>query len=162
MSRRSPAPKVTEDQVDRVLLLLVTLRSRAQVRRVCLENEKLKLSADQADAAIAEAATRIALAAAVDFDAELGTAKTRLAELYQKTSTAGDFKTALHIQKEINKLQGLYPGKTDDQVADDDEESPAFEQLARARAHLAPLIDAADTEPLEEIARRVAAIFTAR
>lgn len=161
---QSKIPELPDDVVDRVVLLLVSLRSRADVRRACLEHEKLRLTADQADAAIAAAHARVTLAAACDYDHELGAAKTRLIALFQKANAAADFKTALGVQKELSKLQGLYPRKNpaDPTAADAPDDSPALEQLAAARAHLVALLPADEDEPLDELARRVVALFTSK
>lgn len=160
-TRSTPAiaDDMPDDIVDKVVLLLVTIRSRADVRRQCVENEKLRLTEDQADAAIDEAGRRIRLAAACDFDRELGTAKTRLAQLYGQAAKVMDFKTALAVQKETNKLLGLHarsPAAADPAGGDD---TDALELLAAVRDQLAPLVDADADEPLEEIARRVVGLF---
>ena len=153
---------IADDIVDRVVLLLVTIRSRADVRRQCLEHEKLSLTEDQADAAIDEAGRRIRLAAACDFDRELGTAKTRLAQLYGQAAKVMDFKTALAVQKELNKLLGLHAkGSAPADIAGDND-SDALELLAAVRDQLAPLVEADADEPLEEIARRVVALFISK
>jgi hypothetical protein len=163
--RKPPAELPDEPIIERVVVLLVTLRSRADVLRQCTEHKDLMLAPDVAELAIAEALRRINLAAQMDFDRELGAAKTRLAELYQKVSKVQDFKTALSTVKELNKLLGLYPGKraADDPAATDQaDDSDALAELAAAREHLAPLVDAGDDESLDEIARRVVALFTSK
>lgn len=155
ITREIPARLVSEDVIDRVVGLVVSIRSRADVLKACAEDEELQLSRADAQVAIDEAMRRINLAAAVDFDLELGKAKTRLAELFQHANV----KDALAVQKELNKLLGLYPkkGAAAEPDAGDD---AALEELAAARAHLAPLVDAGDDDPLDEIARRVVDLFT--
>lgn len=164
MAKRKPKAAgltFSEAVIDRVVALVVSLRSRSDVRRVCMEDENLQLTHEQAAAAIDEAQRRIQLAASCDFDFELGSAKTRLVELFEHTTKAAQYRTALLSQKEINKLLGLYPakGETEDEdpAGDADE---ALAQLAAARQQLAPLVDADEDEPLDEIARRVVALFT--
>jgi hypothetical protein len=163
-ARREPLGRATlpDDVIDRVIVMLVTLRSRAEVLRACVEHKQLLLAPEAAAAAVDEALRRIALVAACDYDYELGASKTRLAELYQKATKVQDFKTALAILKERNELLALYPQKksADDEDPARPDDSAALEQLAAARAHLAQLVEAGDDEPLDEIARRVVGLFT--
>ena len=153
---------VADALIERVVVLLLTVRSRADVLRTCQEHKDLMMTPAAATAAIDEALRRINLAAQIDFDRELGVSKTRLAELYQRVSKVQDFKTALATVKESNKLLGLYPGKRGAEDPAGDESDDALEQLAAARAHLGPLVKADEDEPLDEIARRVVALFTSR
>lgn len=163
-------PPIADEIVDRVVLLLVTIRSRADVLRQCVENARLALTVDQAAAAMAEATRRISAAAAYALDDELGAARIRLAELFARASKVQDFKTALAIQKETNKLLALYQSRTAaaggsaTTAADDTagETTAALAELAAARAHLATLLPAKPDENLADLARRVVGLFVAR
>lgn len=155
-----PLATIPPHVLDRVLVILVTVRSRAEALEILRTYDKLALSPEQAEAAVDEAARRIKLASQLDYDNELGTAHARLNDLYTKSVNFADLKTALAAQKEINKLAQLYrkDGPAPTSQADDDSDDVAGE-LAEARAHLAPLVDADDLTPLSEIARRVVALF---
>lgn len=59
------------------------------------------------DGYIAAATSELAKAALVDVEAELGKSLERLNTLFQNASKVQDFKTALSIQKEINKVLEL-------------------------------------------------------
>ncbi len=165
MSKRKPPkpkpPRLDEEKVDRVVLMLVTLRSRGEVARQCLDHPDLMLTAKEATATIDEAASRIQLAADYDRTHELGQAITRLDELYARAVKAQDYKTALAVQRELSKLTGLYnlddEDNQPDQVADE-----LIAELAATRDHLTPLVDSKPDDPLDEIARRVVARFLKR
>lgn len=167
--KRTPPPLaaaviIPADVVDKTIVLLATIRSAADVYRYAIDATKgLGLSPVEADAAIAEARRKIHLAAAVDHDFELGKAQTRLADLFQKATKTQDYKTALAIQKELNRLLALYPNRATITAGDGQAEDleGILEELSAARGHLAPLVNATDDEPLDDIARRVVALFTA-
>lgn len=152
------AAELPDEVIDKVVLLLITARSRADVRTTCIE--KLELSAFAAAAAMTEAARRINLAAQCDFDAELGAAKQRLADLYQRSVKIHDCKTALAVQRELSKLLALYQGKQTAAATEAAAPTEDSEELEAVRAHLAPLVNATEDEPTHEIARRVVALFT--
>lgn len=163
----APGPKFADELIDRVVLLLVTIRSRAEVQRLCVETPDLALEPKHAAAAVELAAERIQAAAAGDLVAELGAARIRLAELFSRAANGNDFKTALAAQKETNKLLALYikAGGSAGSLANPDDAGldaqTALAELAHARAQLAPLVDLPD-QPLDDIARRVVALFTSR
>lgn len=157
-SARPATPESLDPAVlDRVVWLLVSLRSIAAVTKAC--GVTLQLSVSQTEQAIAEGLRVIKLASSMDFDHELGCAKTRLEELYEKSVTGRDIKLALAVQKELNKLLSLYPSGVP--IADGADDS-VFGELAACRAHLATLVETSDDEPVDEIARRVVGLFTSR
>lgn len=147
-----------EDVIERVVGLLVNFRSKAEVFNVVANHQGFKLSHDEARAVIAEAARRIALAAQVDFDAEVGATNTRLGDLYEKCLAASDLKAALATIRERNKLLALYPREIKP-GAGSTGSSEAADELAFVREILAPLVGSEDNEPVSEIARRVVALF---
>lgn len=165
MAKRKPAadpPPIADDVLEKVVTLLVTYRSRADVRRECEENPALKLEPAAAAAAIDLALARIKLAAAIDLDNELGTAHVRLNRLFQRADKVQDFKTALGIQREINRLCALYPtarGGSAATSAGDPADDELAAEIAAARGHLAQIVDAGPDEPLDEIARRAVQRF---
>jgi hypothetical protein len=103
-------PPAGADALDKVILLVVSGLSAAAITTAC--TAKLQLQADQVPALIAEAQRRIVLAAAFDRTREIGTAITRLTDLYNRCLRVQDVKTALGAQREINHLLDLYRTET--------------------------------------------------
>jgi len=152
-------PTFSDHVIDRVVGMVVMMRSRAAVQRELVESEDrdaLGLEPAQAVAAIDEALRRIRLAAAFDFDYELGAQRTRLAELFTERDNT---RCGLAIAKEIAKLLDLYPKKGAAGDGDVEGDSEALAELAAAREHLAPLVNAGPDDALDDIARRIVALF---
>jgi len=105
--RKAGRPKLSDAElVDRVTLLFVTLLQRSAIEAAC--RDELGLSARRTDELIDQAAARVQAAAAFDRDAQLGRAITRLDDLYQRSLTVQDVKTALAAQRELNRLLRLH------------------------------------------------------
>lgn len=103
---RSIPPAEVDERVAVAYKLLCRGLNRADILAFAAQNawEETELAIDgYIEAAIAE----LAKAAAVDIDAELGKSIERLNHLYQNSVKVQDFKTALSIQKELNKVLQL-------------------------------------------------------
>ena len=144
-------------QLDKVILLLVSGLSVADIERAC--TQQLGMSLPEAKETIVSAQDRIVLAAKYDRQKEIGTALTRCNDLYARALKGKDFKTSLACQKEINKLLRLNetaaPAPAD---AEANAASPLADELAEIRRHLLPLKLAGDAYPLAEHARVAAEV----
>lgn len=139
-----------QDLIDRAVLLIVSgMTTEAAATTL---HSKLGVTVTKAAAVAKKAEKKIVLAANYDRTRELGTAIARLNDLYRRAVAIQDTKTALQIQRELNKLLDLYdrplPGEAGD-VTDDEK--------ALARRYLEGLgLGDAET-PLAELCRRAAA-----
>lgn len=96
-----------EERLDSVKTLLCRGLDRATVLQYAAEM-KWEAAPGQVDDWISAAQLQLAEdAGAIDTEAELGKAIARLNYLYMNASKVQDFKTALAIQKEINKVLTL-------------------------------------------------------
>ncbi len=122
-----------EATIHKVLLLLITTRNLAEIKRQC--TEKLGLSPDQTVKAIEEASGQIAAAAVWNRDIEAGKSLLRLDDLYERSLRVQDIKTALVAERDRAKLVGLHKPKAIDET-DNDRDS---ELETVIREHLGPL-----------------------
>jgi len=117
------------------------------------------LAPDKAHELVAKARQRITVAADYTRGEQIGLAVMRLDNLYQKAASAKDTRTALQIQRELNRLLSLYAdGRT---AGDDPKESTDGDagSLSLIRQHLLPLNLIDRTYPIEEHARVAAEII---
>jgi hypothetical protein len=136
------------EAVERAVLLLVSGMSlEAAVETL---KGKLGLSPRKAEAVAKKAQKKIVLAANYDKTQELGTAIARLNDLYRRAVAIQDTKTALAIQRELNKLLDLYDRPVSESASTNDDETIAREYLIKLG-----LGD--ETTPLPELCRRAAA-----
>ena len=135
--------------LDKIIRLLVAGAAEATVRHTAIE--RLGLDAPAADLALAEARRKITLAADYNRDAEIGTALTRLHQLFSQVMGLKDGMTALAAQREINRLLSLYVEQAATSPVQDHAETIADHQAALD--HLTPLGLAATDAPLAEHAR---------
>lgn len=147
-------PKKSENPnngiIDRAVLLLVSgLNLEAVVTTL---REKLGIPPAAATAAAKKAEKKIILAANYDRTKELGTAIARLNDLYRRAVAIQDTKTALQIQREINRLLDLYDHPITSAEAD-----TMDSEAALARRYLQGLGLGDDGTPLPELCRRAAA-----
>ena len=146
--------------IDRVILWMVSGLRGQDLRDACLG--RLGVEADQIDGLIAAARKRLTLAADYNRDEMLGTALTRLNDLYGRCVRANDqaaFAKALSIQREINRLAGLYAtdgGGSDGRSDADGAVAVARDELEAVAGHLLPLGLAPAEYPLSEHARLAA------
>lgn len=95
------------DRLDAVKTLLCRGLDRTTILQYAGEM-KWESSPEEVDDWISAAMLQLAEdAGAIDTEAELGRAAARLNWLYMQASKVQDFKTALSIQKEINKVLAL-------------------------------------------------------
>ena len=103
--------KITNVERDRrvtiVYDLLVLGTSRAQIIQYAA-NKEWNVSSRQIDNYIKQANDHFTTEAQSHREAELGKARRRLEDLYQKTMKVQDYQRALAVQREINALFGLY------------------------------------------------------
>ncbi|MBN2584985.1 MAG: hypothetical protein JXL80_18130 [Planctomycetes bacterium] len=150
---------MNESATDRVLLWMVSGLSGADLEAACIA--KLDVPAENVKAVIADARKRLTLAAEYNRDEMLGTALTRLNDLYGRCIRAGadgngpNLAKALDVQREINRLAGLYRGPGAGSTAGEGGtvESEAAAELAAIGEYLLPLELADESYPLREHAR---------
>ena len=136
-------------ELDKVIKMLVSGVSEEAVRHACVE----KFGLDRARAAelVVEARQQITIAADYNRDEELGAAIARLRDLYSRSIAAGNVKTALAAQKELNRLLKLYDAPHE--PSGDAERGEVRADHQAALDHLAPLGLADPDAPLAEHAR---------
>lgn len=147
-------PHADHPALDKVVLLMVSGMSQADLDNACVT--RLGIEPHEVEAVTTEARRRLTRAADYNRDEQLGTAITRMNDIYARAIRAADIKTALTAQREINKLMNLYREASDSPGAEDTEDHVADElriELAAIRDHLLPLALAAETYPLREHAR---------
>jgi hypothetical protein len=146
-------PPTNQDAADAAILLLVAGKSIDATTTAIAE--RYHLNHDTARQLTDWALTQITLAANYDRTHELGTAITRLNDLYRRSIALQDTKTALAIQRELNRLLNLYP--TEPPPTTTTHENP---EVSLARDYLAPLKLGPTDLPLSELCRRAAARLT--
>ena len=144
--------------IDKVLLLMVSGLSPAELTAACIG--KLEVAPEETAAVIAQARRKLTLAADYNRDEQIGTAVTRLNDIYARAIRAQDIKTGLVAQKELNKLLDLYRMTQEHagDIADGDDGTPQQIELDAIRGHLLPLNLAEASYPLREHARIAAEI----
>jgi len=145
-------------EIDKVLLLMVSGLSQTELTAACIG--KLNVPPEETAGLIAQARRKLTLAADYNRDEQIGTAVTRLNDIYARAIRTSDIKTCLVAQKELNKLLDLY-GFTPEHGADTsdvDDATPQHAELDAIRGHLLPLGLAAADYPLREHARIAAEI----
>jgi hypothetical protein len=143
-----PVPPPT---LNKIVLLVVSGLSEDAVICACQDN--LGLPDADAKAAYAEARRRVCLAAQYHPDEQLGVSITRLNDLYARSLKIQDTKTALSVQKELNRLMDLDrrpPAPGEITAAADSEDGKA------ARLHLEPLRLGGPGDALAELCRLAA------
>ena len=151
---------MNDSTIERVLLWMVSGLSGADLETACVA--KLDVDPSLVKDVIAEARKRLTLAAEYNRDELLGTALTRLNDLYSRCIRAGadgngpNLAKALDVQREINRLVGLYrqtsllPGQGTEGGGE------ASDELRAIGEHLLPLGLADENHPLREHARLAA------
>lgn len=144
--------------IDKVLLLMVSGLSHSDLTAACIG--KLEVPPEEVAGVIAQARRKLTLAADYNRDEQIGTAVTRLNDIYARAIRAQDIRTGLVAQKELNKLLDLYritPERAGD-GAGGEEAGAANAELVAIREHLLPLGLAAADYPLREHARIAAEV----
>lgn len=141
------APAGTSVQ-DRLLLGIVAGVAPDKVAR------HLGVPEREIESVIAEAKRRLTVAADYNRIEQLGTSISRLNDCYSRALNAKDIKTAVAVQKELNRLMDLY--RPSSRSSEPDGAASAVELVA-VRSHLAPLKLSPDTASTEEMARMAVA-----
>ena len=94
-----------EQRVARVANLLLDGLTRRQIVGIC--GEEMKVSSGTVDRYIAQANQNLAAAHDSDLKAELAKSIDKLIRYQQSCLVNGDMKTAVDIEKQLNKLHGL-------------------------------------------------------
>jgi len=141
-----------DEVIERALLWMVSGLAGADLENACIA--KLDVDPAQVKAVIAEARRRLTVAADYNRDELLGTALTRLNDLYSRCLRQQNEAKALDVQREINRLTGLYGRPA--AAAGDGADGEAAEELAAVVEHLLPLKLADPAYPPREQARLAA------
>jgi len=150
--KRSTRPSVRNHAaIEPAVLLIVSGCRRSDL--VAGLVEKLEVDPQDVEAVLAEARRRITLAADYDRDEEIGTAKKCLEDLYNRSITANDLKTALASRRELNKLMDLYQQATPDRSDGQEDAQTVRGELDQVRQHLEPLGLAPAGTAVAELAR---------
>ncbi len=145
-AKKSDDVTKNEELLHKVLVLLITTRNLAKIKSAC--QEKLKLTAEQTQTAIAEASGKIAAAAVWNRDIESGKALLRLDDLYEKALAVQDTKTALAAERDRTKLLGLHKPQATERAESRDSDLETI-----IREHLEPLELAPPGTAVEELLR---------
>jgi len=151
--KRSTRPSVrNHTAIEPAVLLIVSGCRRSDL--VAGLVDKLGVDPRDVEAVLLEARRRITLAADYDRDEEIGTAKKCLEDLYNRSITANDLKTALASRRESNKLMDLYQSATPGPGNDHQEDAQTVrDELDQVRRHLEPLGLAPAGTAVAELAR---------
>ena len=155
MKKRKARP---DETVDAVALLIVKGIATVELPAGCRT-----LGIDDADIAKTIAAARRKITSAAEYSKpeQIGMAIVRLNDVYACSIKAGDQKTALTAQRELNRLMDLYrPAKSG--TAGHAGDPVAKAELVMIASHLLPLELAEDTYPLHEHARLAAELVRDR
>lgn len=145
---------ISEADLERILMLLINGVSVEKATTYCMTH--LGLSEDKAKEAVSEARKKLTLAADFARDEQLGTAITRLNNIYTIAMRVDDIKTALQAQRELNKLMNLYGGPTNDNINIDEEMADTLETIEK---YILPLNLVSNEYPIEEHVRVAAEII---
>lgn len=143
---------MNDSTIERVLLWMVSGLTGPDLETACVA--KLDVDPAQVKAVIAEARKRLTLAAEYNRDELLGTALTRLNDLYSRCIRTQNEAKALDVQREINRLTGLY--RQPSLAALDSDGGESAEELEAIGQYLLPLVLTSEAYPLREHARLAA------
>jgi len=143
-----------DTQIERVLLWMISGMAPASLENAIIS--KLRVDPTHVKGLISEARKRLTLAAEYNRDEMLGTALSRLNDLYARCFLGDgvNLAKALDVQKEINRLAGLYRGPGTTQS--DGGTSEADAELAAIADYLFPLELTSPDYPIREHARLAA------
>ena len=140
-----------KNQVNDAVVLIL---ARGLSDQVAIEHcFKAGIDARRAKRIIASARRRITLAADYKRDEQIGLAIIRLGEIYTKSISGGDMRTALQSQREINKLMSLYDNYDEDSEGKHQDDGASYRRLELIASYLLPLKLLEGNYPIEEHAR---------
>lgn len=128
----------------------------ADLCRACVE--ELEIDPADVEAILHHARRELLDAAGYDLAEQLGTALTRLNDVYARAVRASDCRTALAAQREIDRLLSLQRANQEGTMKGPGVEK-ARQELADIMRHLAPLGLAAGGDPPAEHAKRAARLI---
>ncbi len=137
------------DRIQQVILWMVSGLSEKGLRDAA--EGKLGLGPSEVPELLAEARRRLTVAAEYNRDEMIGTALTRLNDIYGRCVRSEDWAKALQAQKEINRLADLYAKQAPEDVAGGGEDGSG--ELEGIAQHLLPLGLLSEEYPLSEHAR---------
>ncbi len=143
-----------DEDVSRVVMLLVGGASTDKVYWFC--TRQLGMSQENAEHVLAEARKKLTLAADFARDEQLGTAITRLNNIYVKAGE--DIKTALQAQRELNKLMNLYGPAGGASDGDGEDAGDLRRKIELIEGYILPLNLTDERYPIEEHVRVAAEI----
>jgi len=139
---------MNDSTVERVVLWMVSGLAGDDLENACIA--KLNVEPTKVKRLIRTARKRLTLAAEYNRDELLGTAMTRLNDLYGRCIRQQDESKALAVQREINRLTGLYGQAGSGDGGETDE---AAEEVEAVAEQLHGLDLASLAYPLREHAR---------
>jgi hypothetical protein len=151
---------MNDSTIERIILWMISGLSGTDLETACVS--KLNVDPTQVKAVIDEARKRLTLAAVYNRDELLGTALTRLNDLYSRCIRAGvdgggpNLSKALDVQREINRLTCLYRPASLGSFAEASQLGESAEELEAVGEYLLPLHLAGENYPLREHARLAA------
>ena len=139
--------------IDSIILWMISGLGGEDLENACVS--KLDVDPSNVKKIIAEARKRLTLAAEYNRDEMLGTALTRLNDLYGRCirvvgESGPNMAKALDVQKEINRLVGLYGQPGSEGLGGTSEAATELEAVGE---HLFSLALAGEKYPLQEHAR---------
>jgi len=149
MSKKKPKKTIDNKAIDKVVLLMAAGMSHGDIEQAAVE--KLAISATSLPSIIAAARRKITLAADYNRDEQIGTAVTRLNDIYSRSLRSLDNRTALAAQKELSKLLDIYKPRNSEPV--NKVNVDAIKILDLVKSHLIPLGLTTDVTPIDEHAR---------
>ena len=138
---------------DRVVLLLINGVSVTAAESYCMTQG---VGPDDAGRIVGEARKKITVAADYTRDEQLGRAIMRMEDLYAKSITAQDVRTAIQAQRELNRLLSLYTPRGDTGTPAAEDVALLRRQIELISGYLLPLQLTDAQYPIEEHARLAA------
>ncbi|OHB51750.1 MAG: hypothetical protein A2Y12_01305 [Planctomycetes bacterium GWF2_42_9] len=139
---------MANDKLDTIVLLLTQGITVERAVDYCVKRFSVNL--EEAEKLVEQARRKITVAAEYVKEEQLGTAITRLNDLYSKSINDKDIKTALQAQRELNRLMGLYSDAPQDADADDGQAARRLELISN---YILPLKLTDEKFPIEEHVR---------
>jgi hypothetical protein len=140
-----------DEDVSRVVMLIVGGASTDKVLGFC--TRQFGMTQEVAENVLSEARKKLTLAADFARDEQLGTAITRLNDIYVKACNDKDIKTALQAQRELNKLMNLYGPAGGSSDGDGEDSGELRRKIDLIEGYILPLKLTDERYPIEEHVR---------